>query len=1619
MAVTVAKLMAEVGIDPRQFNAGLRQIRDGLHETAKETVAFSKEIDAATKQTNASFRQLSSSREKLLRTNEAFKVAENNLAEALTKSQRATQLVTSLENKLQAARRDGSPKAAQYEIALARAKDLVATAERRLENATVRRDQAARAAVNSAMELKRTEDALSAAQTKAAEATKKFSESQAQLAADALKAAAALSQAQAEAAQEAIAQATAAKKIDDAVNKQTIAFTALRQVMTGMVTASTEFRLQQEREAEALEEKNKALRTYQTEIGATTTKLRVLQNFNLPMFQAFGGLAQNQDLTARMNAWASGADKVATKMKHLGTTATFGLSVPVALLGKNLFDSAVQLEKYVGSLGVAMKDAEKAKERFNELVEVSRLPGLNLQSLVRGDVALQGVKFSPEESLETLKQWGNELALFNGSAEEYQRVVINLQQISGAKTLAGDELREMAELIPSLRQALRDLYNTDDTKELKELGITGAQVIRDLTVKFSESARAADSAQNDIKNFNNELFIMAAQGGKELIPFFRDFTKIAIPTLKTVTDAFTGLPPEVKKTAIQIGILTAAFGPLTYSLSNFVSLAGFTVKGLAAVVTWAGTARFAMAAVAAGAATTGEAMVLMFGPALAAAAPYIAVLAAIAAGAYAIKLAWDAANDTGQKSVEQINAEYKAYQQNLASKQKNLTATSSLIAEYDKLASKQNRSNAENERMRKLYDDIASKSPGLTLGYDKLGNAIGLVADHMERLAKETAKANEQMRISKVVGDYSDQLTALNDRLFAAQERVKTLQTYGLRVDKDMTNKGNFRGPVPNSATFEMITSGDKFTQALGAAKKEVDDTTAAIAQMKKAISGAFDGNKSPFKSTSQAGAGGDTKGAEEVIRLWKREAKEVAKAFNLRVSSEYRPGAKVRATGQPSEHGAVLGKQKGLALDFAGSAQDMADFFDYVRKTYGDNIKQMLYSPKGKVIGGRYSAEISDPRTKADHYDHVHLSLKSGLGNTNDLQDVIFGRKEAAKALRDQMREAKKEENEYQRIVDALTEKNNELTVATKGSTNLTKAQALAAEYAADNMKNFGGSLDFAKLAQFAQVTAIQQANVELQKQLDLQELLGGAREKIQEQWQQMFLNSLPERKREMVQAFGVKDWKNPAIPDKVKKTFADLFYSNKDRETLREAIAGLKDYRENLKETLDTLMGRKGKTNLEKANEFIEKQIEKIGEAARKSNIPVSQLIEQIRRVAAETDKQQGFKEFNAVNAPMLQSIEGLKNWMNGDVDKRANAWQEFVRANKEFYTGLDFAGQREVKNNFFENFDLQKSAELIQDIKREMFGLEQQARILGENDPYERWVMSLEFYDAELNKVRLPDWATPDRTRGIFNQREANSAKEKMNEMYEASVRAAAELTAKNPFEQWLISMSEVDRESGKLRLANGLDEEFLRKTFEFQKNIALIKEFADGVRNIFSDMAYDIAENGFKGLFANIYMGFKQLLFKMAVEYLSSKLYGLLINSLVNVFKVSAPKAGGGIDNGPGIGSPETAGMALVSSAGAGATVTTASNALTQFRSQSSEAVSSIGGAKSYMAYNSYGDANDYSTVNSSGGSNSSQTTINQSFTYNIYTNDEKKIRQTVTQSVMDAQKMADRKKKRLG
>ena len=137
---------------------------------------------------------------------------------------------------------------------------------------------------------------------------------------------------------------------------------------------------------------------------------------------------------ARLNAGLKDAEgrikrtagKMEKSMSGIGRLMAGG---GLLFAGKQAMDTVVNIDRLTRGMTTLEGSADGAKQRMDSLREASRLPGLDFEQAIQGDIRLRSVGISAELSREALIQMGNALSLAGGTASDLDGVVLALTQI--------------------------------------------------------------------------------------------------------------------------------------------------------------------------------------------------------------------------------------------------------------------------------------------------------------------------------------------------------------------------------------------------------------------------------------------------------------------------------------------------------------------------------------------------------------------------------------------------------------------------------------------------------------------------------------------------------------------------------------------------------------------------------------------------------------------------------------------------------------------------------------------------------------------------------------------------------------------------------------------------------------------------------------------------------------------------------------------------------------------------------------------------------------------------------------------------------------------------------------
>ena len=201
-------------------------------------------------------------------------------------------------------------------------------------------------------------------------------------------------------------------------------------------------------------------------------------------------------------------------------------------LVKAQIQGAANLERLLIGLDAITGSLDAANAQYRDLIEVSRLPGINIENSLRATLQLQALGKSGEESTRIIREFGNSLALAGTPPRELRQVINAIRQISGEGKILQEDLSiittRIAPVIPLLNQAFGGTRAEDVRKFYDALGTPPsqqAQLFLEVMLEGLERLpRAGETAANAIENLFDTAGRVQAQIGSNFLPLVKEAT---------------------------------------------------------------------------------------------------------------------------------------------------------------------------------------------------------------------------------------------------------------------------------------------------------------------------------------------------------------------------------------------------------------------------------------------------------------------------------------------------------------------------------------------------------------------------------------------------------------------------------------------------------------------------------------------------------------------------------------------------------------------------------------------------------------------------------------------------------------------------------------------------------------------------------------------------------------------------------------------------------------------------------------------------------------------------------------------------------------------------------------
>ena len=247
-------------------------------------------------------------------------------------------------------------------------------------------------------------------------------------------------------------------------------------------------------------------------------------------------------------------------------------------------NAAANLERLRVGLVSITGSIAGAEQQYRRLVEVSRLPGINIENSLKATLQLQALGKSGEEATEVIREFGNALALSGTAPRELNQVINAIRQMSGEGKILQEDIAilttRVAALVPHLKEAFGGTRAEDVREFFDALGVDSSEqadrFLRIVLDRLVELPRAGETAANAIENLSDTTQRVQATIGANFLPIVKESTAALEGLLMEIERE-----PQVAKTiAILEGMagsfltVTAAGAGLAAALPAIIAAVG-------------------------------------------------------------------------------------------------------------------------------------------------------------------------------------------------------------------------------------------------------------------------------------------------------------------------------------------------------------------------------------------------------------------------------------------------------------------------------------------------------------------------------------------------------------------------------------------------------------------------------------------------------------------------------------------------------------------------------------------------------------------------------------------------------------------------------------------------------------------------------------------------------------------------------------------------------------------------------------------------------------------------------------------------------------------------------------
>lgn len=303
----------------------------------------------------------------------------------------------------------------------------------------------------------------------------------------------------------------------------------------------------------------------------------------------------NSKIVANNKSFEDSFGALTSKLQSTGQAMTLSLTAPILLLGTAAWKTYANMDSLNRGMIAVTGSSRAAAAEIKRLEKVAELPGLGFIEAIQGSINLQAAGASANEARKYLMAFGNAIATVGGGKAELDGVSLALTQLMNRTSGFGQEIRQLQERLPQIRQIMIKAFGTADSELIGKMGVTGKQFVEIIATEFAKLPKMTGGPKNAMENLVMAWTKGMDKIGKSMAP---TMTR-AINNLTEMANEFSKLNPKVVDFWVKVGLVVAVAGPFVTGIEKMIvaiSAIKAALVGLNVVTLATGTALAAIIA---------------------------------------------------------------------------------------------------------------------------------------------------------------------------------------------------------------------------------------------------------------------------------------------------------------------------------------------------------------------------------------------------------------------------------------------------------------------------------------------------------------------------------------------------------------------------------------------------------------------------------------------------------------------------------------------------------------------------------------------------------------------------------------------------------------------------------------------------------------------------------------------------------------------------------------------------------------------------------------------------------------------------------------------------------------